>query len=109
MCVGDVYLGVSTIHGEEVTIRHESVTARLQYKCKVYKTFVGDVGVLFIRCFGSKRDYSAMILRVDLFGPSLQSLSTSTTEHSSSRWFCSWLTNSSVLIFFTTPRALSQF
>lgn len=50
--VGDIYLGVNIISGEEVAIKLESVKAKhpqLEYESKVYKTLAGGVGVPFVR------------------------------------------------------------
>ena len=50
--VGDIYLGVNIISGEEVAIKFESVKAKhpqLEYESKVYKTLAGGVGVPFVR------------------------------------------------------------
>ncbi|KAJ7877273.1 hypothetical protein B0H14DRAFT_3436225 [Mycena olivaceomarginata] len=44
----------------------------LEYESKIYKTFAGDVGVPFVRWFGTEDDYNAMVL--DLLGPSLEDL-----------------------------------
>ena len=73
--LGDIYLGVNIISGEEVAIKLESVKAKhpqLEYESKVYKTLAGGVGVPFVRWFGTECDYNAMVL--DLLGPSLEDL-----------------------------------
>jgi casein kinase I family protein HRR25 len=73
--IGDIYLGVNIISGEEVAIKLESVKAKhpqLEYESKVYKTLAGGVGVPFVRWFGTECDYNAMVL--DLLGPSLEDL-----------------------------------
>ncbi|KAJ8294593.1 Casein kinase I hhp1 [Rhodotorula toruloides] len=73
--IGDIYLGVNIISGEEVAIKLESVKAKhpqLEYEAKVYKTLAGGVGVPFVRWFGVECDYNAMVL--DLLGPSLEDL-----------------------------------
>jgi hypothetical protein len=73
--VGDIYLGINTISGEEVTIKLESVKAKhsqLEYESKVYKTLAGSVGVPSVRWFGTECDYSAMV--IDLLGSSLKDL-----------------------------------
>jgi casein kinase I homolog HRR25 len=75
IAVGDIYLGVNIISGEEVAIKLESVKAKhpqLEYESKVYKTLAGGVGVPFVRWFGTECDYNAMVL--DLLGPSLEDL-----------------------------------
>ena len=74
-CLGDIYLGINIISGEEVAIKLESVKAKhpqLEYESKVYKTLAGGVGVPFVRWFGTECDYNAMVL--DLLGPSLEDL-----------------------------------
>ena len=74
-CVGDIYLGINIISGEEVAIKLESVKAKhpqLEYESKVYKTLAGGVGVPFVRWFGTECDYNAMV--IDLLGPSLEDL-----------------------------------
>ncbi len=73
--LGDIYLGINIISGEEVAIKLESVKAKhpqLEYESKVYKTLAGGVGVPFVRWFGTECDYNAMVL--DLLGPSLEDL-----------------------------------
>ena len=73
--LGDIYLGVNIISGEEVAIKLESVKAKhpqLEYESKVYKTLAGGVGVPFVRWYGTECDYNAMVL--DLLGPSLEDL-----------------------------------
>ena len=73
--IGDIYLGINIISGEEVAIKLESVKAKhpqLEYESKVYKTLAGGVGVPFVRWFGTECDYNAMVL--DLLGPSLEDL-----------------------------------
>jgi casein kinase I family protein HRR25 len=73
--VGDIYLGINIISGEEVAIKLESVKAKhpqLEYESKVYKTLAGGVGVPFVRWFGTECDYNAMV--IDLLGPSLEDL-----------------------------------
>lgn len=73
--VGDIYLGINIISGEEVAIKLESVKAKhpqLEYESKVYKTLAGGVGIPFVRWFGTECDYNAMVL--DLLGPSLEDL-----------------------------------
>ena len=74
-CLGDIYLGVNIISGEEVAIKLESIKAKhpqLEYEAKVYKTLAGGVGVPFVRWFGRECDYHAMV--IDLLGPSLEDL-----------------------------------
>jgi casein kinase I family protein HRR25 len=74
-CLGDIYLGINIISGEEVAIKLESVKAKhpqLEYESKVYKTLAGGVGVPFVRWYGTECDYNAMVL--DLLGPSLEDL-----------------------------------
>ena len=73
--IGDIYLGINIISGEEVAIKLESVKAKhpqLEYESKVYKTLAGGVGVPFVRWFGTECDYNAMV--IDLLGPSLEDL-----------------------------------
>ena len=73
--LGDIYLGINIISGEEVAIKLESVKAKhpqLEYESKVYKTLAGGVGVPFVRWFGTECDYNAMV--IDLLGPSLEDL-----------------------------------
>jgi hypothetical protein len=73
--VGDIYLGINIISGEEVAIKLESVKAKhpqLEYESKVYKTLAGGVGIPFVRWYGTECDYNAMVL--DLLGPSLEDL-----------------------------------
>lgn len=73
--LGDIYLGINIISGEEVAIKLESVKAKhpqLEYESKVYKTLAGGVGVPFVRWYGTECDYNAMVL--DLLGPSLEDL-----------------------------------
>lgn len=73
--LGDIYLGINIISGEEVAIKLESVKAKhpqLEYESKVYKALAGGVGVPFVRWFGTECDYNAMVL--DLLGPSLEDL-----------------------------------
>ena len=73
--LGDIYLGVNIISGEEVAIKLESIKAKhpqLEYEAKVYKTLAGGVGVPFVRWFGRECDYHAMV--IDLLGPSLEDL-----------------------------------
>ena len=73
--LGDIYLGINIISGEEVVIKLESVKVKhpqLEYESKVYKTLAGGVGVPFVRLFGTECDYNAMVL--DLLGPSLEDL-----------------------------------
>lgn len=73
--LGDIYLGVNIISGEEVAIKLESVKVthpQLEYESKVYKTLAGGVGVPFVRWYGTECDYNAMVL--DLLGPSLEDL-----------------------------------
>lgn len=73
--VGDIYLGINIISGEEVAIKLESVKAKhpqLEYESKVLKTLAGGVGVPFVRWFGTECDYNAMV--IDLLGPSLEDL-----------------------------------
>jgi len=75
MRLGDIYLGINIISGEEVAIKLESVKAKhpqLEYESKVYKTLAGGVGVPFVRWFGTECDYNAMV--IDLLGPSLEDL-----------------------------------
>jgi hypothetical protein len=75
LALGDIYLGINIISGEEVAIKLESVKAKhpqLEYESKVYKTLAGGVGVPFVRWFGTECDYNAMVL--DLLGPSLEDL-----------------------------------
>ena len=75
LTLGDIYLGVNIISGEEVAIKLESVKAKhpqLEYESKVYKTLAGGVGVPFVRWYGTECDYNAMVL--DLLGPSLEDL-----------------------------------
>ena len=75
LVLGDIYLGINIISGEEVAIKLESVKAKhpqLEYESKVYKTLAGGVGVPFVRWFGTECDYNAMVL--DLLGPSLEDL-----------------------------------
>ena len=75
LLLGDIYLGINIISGEEVAIKLESVKAKhpqLEYESKVYKTLAGGVGVPFVRWFGTECDYNAMVL--DLLGPSLEDL-----------------------------------
>lgn len=73
--LGDIYLGINIISGEEVAIKLESVKAKhpqLEYESKVLKTLAGGVGVPFVRWFGTECDYNAMV--IDLLGPSLEDL-----------------------------------
>ena len=73
--LGDIYLGINIISGEEVAIKLESVKAKhpqLEYESKVYKTIAGGVGIPFVRWFGTECDYNAMVM--DLLGPSLEDL-----------------------------------
>lgn len=73
--IGDIYLGINIISGEEVAIKLESVKAKhpqLEYESKVYKTLAGGVGIPFVRWYGTECDYNAMVL--DLLGPSLEDL-----------------------------------
>ena len=73
--LGDIYLGINIISGEEVAIKLESVKAKhpqLEYESKVYKALAGGVGVPFVRWFGTECDYNAMV--IDLLGPSLEDL-----------------------------------
>lgn len=73
--IGDIYLGINIISGEEVAIKLESVKAKhpqLEYESKVLKTLAGGVGVPFVRWFGTECDYNAMV--IDLLGPSLEDL-----------------------------------
>ena len=75
LLLGDIYLGINIISGEEVAIKLESVKAKhpqLEYESKVYKTLAGGVGVPFVRWFGTECDYNAMV--IDLLGPSLEDL-----------------------------------
>ena len=75
LIIGDIYLGINIISGEEVAIKLESVKAKhpqLEYESKVYKTLAGGVGVPFVRWFGTECDYNAMV--IDLLGPSLEDL-----------------------------------
>lgn len=63
--VGDIYLGVNIVSGEEVAIKLESVKAKhpqLEYESKVYKSLAGGVGVPFVRWYGTECDYNAMVL-----------------------------------------------
>jgi hypothetical protein len=49
--LGDIYLGINIITGEEVAIKLESVKAKhpqLEYESKVYKTLAVGVGVAFV-------------------------------------------------------------
>jgi predicted Ser/Thr protein kinase len=60
--LGDIYLGVNIISGEEVAIKLESTKAKhpqLEYESKVYKTLAGGVGVPFVRC-KSKSSFDAV-------------------------------------------------
>ena len=71
--LGDIYLGINLISGEEVAIKLKSVKAKhpqLEYEPKVYKTLAGGMGIPFVRWFGTECDYNAMVL--DLLGPSLE-------------------------------------
>ncbi|KAJ7825656.1 hypothetical protein B0H14DRAFT_3726210, partial [Mycena olivaceomarginata] len=71
--LGDIYLGINVISGEEVAIKLESAKAKqpqLEYESKIYKILAGGVGVPVVRWFGTEGDYNAMVL--DLLGPSLQ-------------------------------------
>lgn len=75
LLLGDIYLGVNIVSGEEVAIKLESVKAKhpqLEYESKVYKSLAGGVGVPFVRWYGTECDYNAMVL--DLLGPSLEDL-----------------------------------
>lgn len=63
--LGDIYLGVNIVSGEEVAIKLESVKAKhpqLEYESKVYKSLAGGVGVPFVRWYGTECDYNAMVL-----------------------------------------------
>ena len=71
--VGNIYLGINIISGEKVAIKLESVEAKhpqLEYESKV--TLAGDVGIPFVRWFGTECNYNAMVL--NLLGPSLEDL-----------------------------------
>jgi casein kinase I homolog HRR25 len=95
--VGDTYLGINTISGEEVAIKLESVKAKhpqLEYESKVYKTLAGGVGVPFVRWFGTECDYNAMA--IDLLGPSLKDLFNFCNRKSTFKTVFFWLTNSCV-------------
>ncbi|KIJ90336.1 hypothetical protein K443DRAFT_660583 [Laccaria amethystina LaAM-08-1] len=73
--LGDIYLGINIITGEEVAIKLESVKAKhpkLEYESKVYKTLAVGVGVAFVRWFGTECDYNTMVL--DVLGCSLEDL-----------------------------------
>jgi casein kinase I family protein HRR25 len=73
--VGDIYLGINIISGEEVAIKLESVKAKhpqLEYESKVYKTLTGGVRVPFVRWFRTECDYNTMV--IDILGPSLEDL-----------------------------------
>jgi casein kinase I family protein HRR25 len=63
--IGDIYLGVNIVSGEEVGIKLESVKAKhpqLEYESKVYKSLAGGVGVPFVRWYGTECDYNAMVM-----------------------------------------------
>jgi hypothetical protein len=73
--LGDIYVGINIISGEEIAIKLESVKAKhpqLEYESKVYKTLAGGVGIPFVRWYGTECDYNAMVM--DLLGPSLEDL-----------------------------------
>ncbi|KAF7800063.1 hypothetical protein EIP86_011306 [Pleurotus ostreatoroseus] len=72
---GDTYLALNIISGEEVAIKLESIEARhpqLEYETKIFKCLAGGVGIPFVRWYGRKDNYNAMV--VDLLGPSLDDL-----------------------------------
>ena len=75
--LGDIYLGINIISGEEVAIKLESVKAKHpqpEYEPKVYKALAGGVGIPLVRWFGIECDYNAIMMVLDLLGPSLKDL-----------------------------------
>jgi casein kinase I homolog HRR25 len=74
--LGDIYLGINIISGEEVAVKLESVKTKyplLEYETTVYSTLAGGVGIPRVRWYGSTEgDYNALVLERQ--GPSLEAL-----------------------------------
>ena len=74
--LGDIYLNINIISGEEVTVKLKSVKTKhplLKYETTVYNTLAGGVGIPHVRWYGSTEgDYNALVL--EHLGPSLEAL-----------------------------------
>ena len=74
--LGNIYLGINIISGEEVAVKLESVKTKyplLEYETTVYSTLAGGVGIPRVRWYGSTEgDYNALVLERQ--GPSLEAL-----------------------------------
>jgi hypothetical protein len=71
--IGDIYLAINVVSGEEVAVKLEPVKAKyplLEHETKVYKILAGGLGVPVVRWFGIEGDYNVMVL--DLLGDSLE-------------------------------------
>ncbi|KAH9286421.1 Casein kinase I isoform alpha [Echinococcus granulosus] len=72
---GTIYLGLNTKTGEEVAVKVETNQIRhpqLMYESKLYRVFIGGVGIPRMRYFGREGDNSYLV--IDLLGPSLEDL-----------------------------------
>eukprot|EP00050_Salpingoeca_kvevrii_P022792 m.132186 g.132186 ORF g.132186 m.132186 type:complete len:358 (-) comp9829_c0_seq1:403-1476(-) len=72
---GDIYIGTNITNGAEVAIKLEPVSTKhpqLHYESKLYKIFLGGVGIPYIKWFGVEGDYNVMVM--ELLGPSLEDL-----------------------------------
>ena len=61
VCSRVFYPGTSTISGEEVVVKSESVKVKhpqLEYESNIYPTLAGDVGVPFVRWLSTECDYN---------------------------------------------------
>lgn len=74
--LGNIYIGVNIISGQEVAIKLESVKTKhpsLEHESRVYKALTGGVGIPLVRWYGSMEcDYNALVL--EHLGPSLEEL-----------------------------------
>ena len=75
---GAIYLGINQQSGEEVAVKVECIVSRhpqLAYEAKLYKILQGGIGISRIKHFSSEDQFNLLVL--DLLGPSLEVISTS--------------------------------